>query len=175
MPYFIYIFKRCIYLSWLWLLGFPCGSAGKEPACNAEDVGSIRGLGRFPWRRERLPTPVFWPGEFRGLYSPWGHKELDTTERLSPVVVLLPEAFCGCSEQRLFVAVHGLLSAVAFPIVEHGALGKLVSLALQSGFLPIAPPRRSHLCHILDSTRVISYGICLSLSDFTQYDNLCCR
>ena len=32
---------------------------------------------------ERLPTPVFWPGEFHGLYSPWGHKESDTTERLS--------------------------------------------------------------------------------------------
>ena len=29
------------------------------------------------------PTPVSWPGEFHGLYSPWGHKELDTTERLS--------------------------------------------------------------------------------------------
>ena len=26
---------------------------------------------------ERLPTPVFWPGEFHGLYSPWGCKELD--------------------------------------------------------------------------------------------------
>ena len=25
---------------------FPCGSAGKESACNAEDLGSIRGLGR---------------------------------------------------------------------------------------------------------------------------------
>ena len=24
-----------------------------------------------------------WPGEFHGLYSPGGHKELDTTERLS--------------------------------------------------------------------------------------------
>ena len=36
-----------------------------------------------PWRRERLPTPVFWPGEFHGLYSPWGHKELDTTEQLN--------------------------------------------------------------------------------------------
>ena len=34
----------------------------------------------FPWRRERLPTPAFWPGEFHGLYSPWGRKELDTTE-----------------------------------------------------------------------------------------------
>ena len=27
--------------------------------------------------------PVFWPGEFHGLYSPWGHKESDKTEKLS--------------------------------------------------------------------------------------------
>ena len=40
-------------------------------------------VGKNPWRRERLLTPVFWPGEFHGLYSPWGHKQLDTTERLS--------------------------------------------------------------------------------------------
>ena len=40
-------------------------------------------LGKIPWRRERLLTPVFWPGEFHGLYSPWGHKEWDTTEQLS--------------------------------------------------------------------------------------------
>ena len=40
-------------------------------------------VGKILWRRERLPTPVFWPGEFHGLYSPWGCKELDTTEQLS--------------------------------------------------------------------------------------------
>ena len=40
-------------------------------------------IGKIPWRREGLPTPVFWPGEFQGLYSPWGCKESDTTERLS--------------------------------------------------------------------------------------------
>ena len=27
-----------------------------------------------------VSTPVFWPGEFHGLYSPWGRKELDMTE-----------------------------------------------------------------------------------------------
>ena len=32
----------------------------------------------------QLPTPVFWPGEFSPLYSPWGHKESDKTEQLSP-------------------------------------------------------------------------------------------
>ena len=62
--------------------GFPCGSAGKASACNVGDLASIPGLGRFPWRRERLPIPVFWPGEFHLLYSQWGHKELDRTERL---------------------------------------------------------------------------------------------
>ena len=25
-------------------------------------------LEKIPWRRERLPTPVFWPGGFHGLY-----------------------------------------------------------------------------------------------------------
>ena len=44
----------------------------------------VRSLGwEDPWGRERVPTPVFWPGEFRGLYSPRGHKESDSTEWLS--------------------------------------------------------------------------------------------
>ena len=31
----------------------------------------VRSLGwEDPWRSERLPIPVFWPGEFHGLYSP---------------------------------------------------------------------------------------------------------
>ena len=41
-------------------------------------------VGKIPWRRERLPTPVFWPREFHGLHSPWGRKQSsDTTERPS--------------------------------------------------------------------------------------------
>ena len=44
----------------------------------------VRFLGpEDPLERDRLPTPVFWPREFHGVYSPWGCKELDTTERLS--------------------------------------------------------------------------------------------
>ena len=83
-------------------LGFPCGSAGKESACNVGNLGSIPGLerspgegngyqsrvGKIPWRREWLPTPVELPGEFHGQrnlagYCPWGYKESDTTEQLS--------------------------------------------------------------------------------------------
>ena len=38
-------------------------------------------VGKMPWRRERLPTPAFWPRECHGLYSPWGGlKESDITE-----------------------------------------------------------------------------------------------
>ena len=36
-------------------LSFPGGSAGKESACNAEDLGSIPGLGRFPGEGNSYP------------------------------------------------------------------------------------------------------------------------
>ena len=36
-------------------LGFPCGSAGKESACNAGDLGSIPGLGRSPGEGKVYP------------------------------------------------------------------------------------------------------------------------
>ena len=33
-----------------------------------------------PLEKGTATTPVFWPGEFHGLYNPWGNKELDVTE-----------------------------------------------------------------------------------------------
>ena len=47
-------------------------------------------VGKIPWRRKWWPTPVLLPGTFHGLrslvgYSPWGRKELDTTQRLHRV------------------------------------------------------------------------------------------
>ena len=53
------------------------------PAIWENSPGFDTWVGKIPWRRDRLTTPVFWPGEFHGLYSPWGHKELDMTKRLS--------------------------------------------------------------------------------------------
>ena len=45
-------------------------------------------MGKIPWRKEWLPTPVFFPGEFHGQrsltdYSPWDHRELHTTDQLT--------------------------------------------------------------------------------------------
>ena len=70
------------------ILGFPCGSDGKESAHNAGDLGLIPGSGRSPGRGYGYPLLVFWPGEFHAQkslagYSPWGHKEADTTEQLT--------------------------------------------------------------------------------------------
>ena len=44
----------------------------------------VRSLGwEDPLEKGKAATPVFWPGEVHGLCSPWGRKELDTTEQLS--------------------------------------------------------------------------------------------
>ena len=40
-------------------------------------------VGKNPWGMERLPTPVFLPREFHGLYSPRVRKESDMNEQLS--------------------------------------------------------------------------------------------
>ena len=68
-------------------MGFPGGIPGKESACKAGDPGSIPGS-RIPWRREWLPTPVFFPGEFHGQRGVWlaiamGLQSQDTTKRLT--------------------------------------------------------------------------------------------
>ena len=41
----------------------------------------VRTLGwEDPLEKGMLPTPVFWPGEVHGLYSPWGRRESNMTE-----------------------------------------------------------------------------------------------
>ena len=71
-----------VYIVRRWTAG-SYGLASKESVCSAGDLGSSPGLGRSPGEGKGYPTPVSWPGEFHGLYSPRGHKESDTTERLS--------------------------------------------------------------------------------------------
>ena len=60
--------------SWASLVAQPV----KQSACNVGDLGSIPGLGRFPWRRAWPPTPGFLPGQ-RSLAGS-SRKQLDTTE-----------------------------------------------------------------------------------------------
>ena len=73
---------------WVDLGGFPRGSDAKAICLQYRRRRFDTWFGKIPWRREWQPTPVFLPGEFCGQrrlagYSPWGHKELDTTEGLT--------------------------------------------------------------------------------------------
>ena len=88
--------------------GFPGSPAGKESTCHAGDPGSIPGSGSSPGEGigYRLQyswaslvaqlvksLPAMWETQVEKgtglensmdwMYSPWGHKESDTTERLS--------------------------------------------------------------------------------------------
>ena len=94
------------------LWSFPSGSAGKEPNCQCRRYKRHEFyplVGKIPWKRKWQPTPVFLPGkshEQRSLagYSPRGHKESDTTERLNN-----KEMLCGplAPGMLLFAALIG--------------------------------------------------------------------
>ena len=65
-------------------MGFLCGSAGKESACNVADFGLIPGLGRYPGEGKGYPL------QHSGLENSMdyvahgvGCKEADTTKQLA--------------------------------------------------------------------------------------------
>ena len=68
--------------------GLPGGTSGKEPSCQCwkhKRLGFDPCVRKLSWRSTGQPTPVFLPGESHGQrslvgYSPWGRKDLDTTE-----------------------------------------------------------------------------------------------
>ena len=71
-------------LYWASLVG---GLEVKGAACKARDPGSIPGSGRSPREGNGKPLQYSCLEKSHGRrslvdYSPWGHKELDTTERL---------------------------------------------------------------------------------------------
>ena len=83
-----FLFPRCF----LYFLGLPWWLRCKESACNAGDQCSIPGLGRSPGGGHDNPLQYCClenPLGQRSLtsYSPWGSKELDTTERLMLTLV----------------------------------------------------------------------------------------
>ena len=86
----------------------------------------------------RLPSPVFWPGEFRGLYSPWGRKELDTTEWLS----------LSLSSLLYDQLSHPLMTTgKIIALTRRTFVGKVMSLLfnMMSRFVIALLPRSKHL------------------------------
>ena len=83
-----------IHLLWIWLcVDLPCSSDGKESDCNAGDLGVIPGSGRSSEEGNGNPLQYSClenPHGQRSLvgYSSWDPKELDTTERLTLLLLL---------------------------------------------------------------------------------------
>ena len=68
-----------------------------------------------------MPTPVLGPGEFHGLYSPWGRKQCDSTECVWLLWVLVAVQVLSLvvgTRGYSFIAVHGLFIEVV-SLMEH--------------------------------------------------------
>ena len=129
-------------------LGFPCGSAGKK---NLPAMFNLW-VGKIPWRREWLPAPVFWPGEFHGLYSPQGRKESDMTEQLS----LSPWSVTHQAPLSVKFPRQEYWSGLPFPMSEdlpHPRIKptSLVSPALADGFFTTSATWEAHTPNISSS------------------------
>ena len=127
-------------------MGFPGGSEGKESACNAGDVGSILGLGRSPGGGHGNPLQYSClenPHGQRRLagYSPWGHKESDTTEQLS-------------------TAQHSKYMYVSIPTYPTLRLPQLVSTYLLSMFVSL------FLGNIFDCHNLRGWGMLLASTGY---------
>ena len=98
-------------------------------------------VGRIPWRSEWLATPVFLPGEFHGQkslagYTPWGCKELDTTEHRSMHTHLIFKSlshfefiFCMVWECALTSLIYMSCPTFPTPLAEENLLFPLHILA----------------------------------------------
>ena len=70
-----------------WVPRWLSGKGSARKCRRVKRLGFTSWVRKIPWRRKWQPTPVFLPGKSHGQrsligYSPWGHKQSDTTERL---------------------------------------------------------------------------------------------
>ena len=105
-------------------------------------------LGKIPWRRERLSTPVFWRGEFHSLYNPvssvqfssvtqscptpWitaRQASLSITNSLSSLKLMSIELAIPSSH---LILCHPLLLPQSFPASGSSLMSQLFTLSGQS-------------------------------------------
>ena len=108
-------------------LGFLGGSDGKESACNTGDPGSIPVLGRSPGGGHGNPLQYSClenPHGQRSLagYSPWDHKELDTTDTTQHTVVIIislpgmgnTESLPNSYNSSFYIVLHGQVGTFSY-------------------------------------------------------------
>ena len=110
-------------------MGLPGGSDSKESASNVGDLGSIPGLGRSPGGGHGNPLQCSCLNNHHGQrslegYSPWGHKELDTTKHTAQSLSVVQFGFPGSSAAKEFACRIGDPSLIpglgSSPGGEHG-------------------------------------------------------
>ena len=102
-------------------------------------------VGKIPWRRGTLPTPVFWPGEVHGLYSPWDRKESDRTERLSLHITL--SGLCSCLGLRQAIPSPGPMALILSCLILSVVL--VVVLNIQGLLMLTQRGQKSHILNVL--------------------------
>ena len=133
----------------------------KEFTCNEGELGSIPGLGRSPGEGSRSDL-VFWPGEFHGLYSPWGHKELDTTERLSLSLFGVLIGVCFAIYHKHFTSMWKPLWAPCITMEQEG-----YSAISITPVFPVSPSSSlSHFSSLWSQRHFSSFIISLLPLDF---------
>ena len=90
------------------LIGLPWWVSVKEFACQCRRHGFNPWVGKIPWRKEWEPSPVLLSGEFHGQrslagYSPWDHKESDTTQQLNNNKIKLSNMSVTSHSSPIFV------------------------------------------------------------------------
>ena len=123
-------------------------------------------VGKIPWRREWLPTPVFSTGEFCGQrslvgYSPWSHKESDTTKQHG----ILTSSFRPSRDLKGFILTAAAKSLQSCPTlcdpIDGSPPGSPVPRILQARTLDSCPSSQS--CHPAISPSVVPFSCPQSL------------
>ena len=116
-------------------LGFPCGSADKESACNAGDLGSIPGLGRSPGEGKGYPLQysVLENSTDRGAEHNWV-----TTVEL--VVIILIQFSSVPRRVWLFVTPWVAARQASLSITNSPSLPKLIESVMPSSHLILCHP-----------------------------------
>ena len=109
------------FLWWLWWLRW------QSSCLQCRRLGFDPWVRKIPWRKEWQPTSVFLSGNSHGWrslvgYSPWGHKESDTTERLHFTSLHEPEM--SPSTLHEFIHPHNS-SRAGITIISTFHMGKL--------------------------------------------------
>ena len=122
-------------------------------------------VGKIPWRREWLPTPVLLPGEFRGQrslagFSPWDHKESDMTKQPSLLFLKQTKLISASGPLHLLVSFPGIFFSQSF------AWMSLISL------ISVPPSQRTFSVYPLDLSPHCSFSCIEIIGHVLNYFSL---